>query len=164
MATPSATGATCSTTLRRTHAHDVTAVAITPGFLRSEAVLDHFGVTETKWRDAIAQDPYFAESETPCFVGRAVAALAADPDVHRKNGRLLSSWDLADEYDFDDLDGRRPEWGRFFRRQVLDIVKRRAPPDDFDRFVVRTRLHQTEHDASLAGERRELETWLARHG
>ena len=66
------------------NAHHVTALAITPGFLRSEAVLDVLGVTEANWRDAIEKDPYFAESETPCFVGRAVAALAADPHVEQK--------------------------------------------------------------------------------
>ena len=74
------------------HAHRVAAVALTPGMMRSEAVLDHFGVTEANWRDAIEKDPYFAESETPCYVGRAVAALAADPDVGAKSGGLFSSW------------------------------------------------------------------------
>ena len=67
------------------HAHRVTALAVTPGFLRSEHVLDHFDVTEANWRDAIDKDPYFAESETPCYVGRAVAALAADPHVAQKS-------------------------------------------------------------------------------
>ena len=66
--------------------HGVTALAITPGFLRSEAVLDHFGVTEANWRDAVEKDEYFAESETPCYVGRAIAALAADPNVASKAG------------------------------------------------------------------------------
>ncbi len=145
------------------HAHEITAVAITPGFLRSEAVLDHFGVSESNWRDAIQQDPYFAESETPCFVGRAVAALAADPDVRRKNGRLLSSWDLAREYGFRDLDGQRPHWGSFFRRKVSEIVESQEAPDDFDRFVVRTRFHQTDHDVALLDEGRRLRAWLARH-
>jgi NAD(P)-dependent dehydrogenase (short-subunit alcohol dehydrogenase family) len=88
-----------------------TALALTPGFLRSEAVLDHFGVTADRWRDAIAQDEHFAYSETPHFVGRAVAALAADPDVARHAGRALTSWDLAREYGFDDIDGTRPDWG-----------------------------------------------------
>ena len=83
---------------------------VTPGFLRSEAVLDAFGVTAANWRDAIETDPYFAESETPCFVGRAVAALAADPHVSKKSGGLFSSWALAKEYGFTDLDGRRPDW------------------------------------------------------
>ena len=117
-------------------AHAVTAVAITPGFLRSEHVLGHFGVREANWRDAIEQDAYFAESETPCYVGRAVAALAADPDVKRRSGRLLSSWGLAREYGFTDIDGRQPDWGSFFRRKVKEVLDRDAPPDDLDRFVV----------------------------
>ncbi len=71
------------------HPYQVTALAITPGFLRSEAVLDHFGVTETTWRDAIERDEYFAESETPCFVGRAIAALAADPNVGCQERRAV---------------------------------------------------------------------------
>jgi NAD(P)-dependent dehydrogenase (short-subunit alcohol dehydrogenase family) len=94
--------------------HGVTALAVTPGFMRSEAVLDHFGVTAERWRDAIAADPHFAHSETPRFLGRAVAALAADPDVARWAGRALASWELAAEYDFDDVDGARPDWGAHF--------------------------------------------------
>ena len=146
-------------------AHPVTAVAITPGFLRSEHVLGHFGVREANWRDAIEQDAYFAESETPCYVGRAVAALAADPDVKRRSGRLLSSWGLAREYGFTDIDGRQPDWGSFFRRKVQEILDRDAPPDDLDRFVVRSRLYQAELDPSAAGETEatRLRAWLARH-
>jgi NAD(P)-dependent dehydrogenase (short-subunit alcohol dehydrogenase family) len=98
--------------------HGVAAVAVTPGFLRSEAVLDHFGVREDNWRDAVAKDPHFAASETPRYVGRAVAALAADPDVMAKSGRALSSWGLAAEYGFTDVDGSRPDWGTHFRTQV----------------------------------------------
>ena len=94
--------------------HGVAALALTPGFLRSEAVLDHFGVTAERWRDAIATDPHFAHSETPRFVGRAVAALAADPEVARWAGQALASWQLAHEYDFDDVDGARPDWGAHF--------------------------------------------------
>jgi len=90
----------------------ITALAITPGFLRSEAMLDHFGVTEANWRDAGKKDPNFLASETPCFVGRAVAALAADPNVSAKAGRVFSSWDLSDEYGFGDIDGNHPHWGR----------------------------------------------------
>lgn len=89
----------------------VAALAVTPGFLRSEAMLTHFGVTEATWRDGIAADPHFAYSETPRFVGRAVARLAADPNVLSRSGAALTSWDLAREYDFDDIDGRRPDWG-----------------------------------------------------
>lgn len=92
--------------------HQVTALAVTPGFLRSEAMLEHFGVTEANWQEGAAKDPHFIASETPFYVGRAVAALAADPEVGRKTGRALSSWDLAEEYGFTDIDGRRPHWGR----------------------------------------------------
>ena len=144
-------------------AHQVTALAITPGFLRSEAVLDHFGVAEANWRDAIEKDPYFAESETPCFVGRAVASLAADPSVNEKSGRLFSSWGLAKDYGFTDLDGRRPDWGSFFQRKIGEIVERDATPSDFDRFVVQTRLWQTELDPAGAEASAELREWLERH-
>lgn len=92
--------------------HGVTAVAITPGFLRSESMLEHHKVTEANWRDAGKQDKNFLESESPLFVGRAVAALAADADAIRHTGRLLSSWELSREYKFTDYDGRRPDWGR----------------------------------------------------
>ncbi|QOF72708.1 SDR family oxidoreductase [Aminobacter sp. SR38] len=88
--------------------HGATAVAITPGWLRSEMMLEHFGVTEANWRDALENVPHFAISETPRFVGRAVAALAADPDVARWNGQSLSSGGLAQVYGFTDLDGSRP--------------------------------------------------------
>ena len=144
------------------HAHGVTALAITPGFLRSEAVLDSFGVSEANWRDAIEKDPYFAESETPCFVGRAIAALAADPDVTKKSGGLFSSWGLAKEYGFTDLDGRRPDWTSFFHRKVREIVESDTPPDEMDRFVVRSRLYQVELDPSLAEEAARMRVWLDR--
>jgi NAD(P)-dependent dehydrogenase (short-subunit alcohol dehydrogenase family) len=98
--------------------HGVTALALTPGFLRSEAVLDHFGVREENWRDAIAKDRHFAASETPRFVGRAVVALASDPDVARFSGQALSSWELAREYGFDDVDGSRPDWGAHYAEHV----------------------------------------------
>jgi NAD(P)-dependent dehydrogenase (short-subunit alcohol dehydrogenase family) len=91
----------------------ITALAISPGYLRSEWMLDHFGVTEATWRDAIDQDVDFAVSETPRFLGRVVAALAADPEVHRYAGEALTSWDLAKVYDIDDVDGRRPDWGAY---------------------------------------------------
>ncbi|HVZ37166.1 MAG TPA: hypothetical protein VG963_32310 [Polyangiaceae bacterium] len=120
----------------------VTSVALTPGFLRSEAVLDHFGVTEASWREAIAQDPYFAESETPYFVGRAVVALAADPNVHAKTGRAFSSWQLAKEYDFSDVDGRRPDWSTFFDRSIAQILERGGPQGAEERALVFARYLQ----------------------
>jgi NAD(P)-dependent dehydrogenase (short-subunit alcohol dehydrogenase family) len=93
--------------------HGATAVALTPGWMRSEMMLDHFGVTEESWRDATARQPHFAISETPRFTGRAVAALAADPAVARWNGQALSSGGLAKEYGFTDLDGSRPDCWRY---------------------------------------------------
>ena len=95
---------------------NVTAVAITPGFLRSEAMLEHFGVTEANWEEAAKKDPNFAASESPLFVGRAIAALAADSEMFKKSGRVLASWDLAEEYGFTDADGRRPHWGKHFEK------------------------------------------------
>ena len=82
-------------------------------------MLDYFGVAEENWRDAIAQDRHYSESETPHFVGRAVAALAADPDVMDKTGKTLASWTLSREYGFADIDGRRPDWGAYYERVVL---------------------------------------------
>ncbi len=99
--------------------HGVAAVAVSPGFLRSEAMLDHFGVTEQTWRDAVATDPHFAASETPRFVARGIAALAADPHVMRKSGAALGSWHLGREYGVVDVDGSRPDWGEHFEREVL---------------------------------------------
>jgi NAD(P)-dependent dehydrogenase (short-subunit alcohol dehydrogenase family) len=90
--------------------HGVAAVAITPGFLRSQEILEHFGVTEATWRDGAARDPNFAYSETPAYLGRAVAALAADPDVLSKSGRALATWGLYREYGFTDTDGSQPDW------------------------------------------------------
>ena len=90
-----------------------TAVALTPGWLRSEAMLEAFGVTETNWRDATERIPHFAIAESPAFVGRAVAALAADPDVARWNGKSLSSGQLAKVYGFTDSDGSQPDAWRY---------------------------------------------------
>lgn len=90
-----------------------TAVALTPGWMRSEIMLDHFGVTEENWRDATAKEPHFIISETPHFVGRAVAALAADPEAARWNGHSVSSGQLAQVYGFYDLDGSQPDCWRY---------------------------------------------------
>jgi NAD(P)-dependent dehydrogenase (short-subunit alcohol dehydrogenase family) len=94
--------------------HGCTAVALTPGWMRSEMMLENYGVTEANWRDGAAVNPHFAAiSESPRFVGRAVAALAADPDVHRRNGGSFSSGGLAREYGFTDVDGSRPDCWRY---------------------------------------------------
>jgi NAD(P)-dependent dehydrogenase (short-subunit alcohol dehydrogenase family) len=93
--------------------HGCTAVALTPGWLRSEMMLENFGVEESNWREATAIQPHFVISETPRYVGRAVAHLAADSEVTRWNSRSLSSGALAKEYGFTDLDGSRPDAWRY---------------------------------------------------
>ncbi|MGS2613229.1 SDR family oxidoreductase [Micromonospora sp. LZ34] len=93
--------------------HGCTSVALTPGWLRSESMLELFGVTEENWRDALDKQPHFAISESPAFVGRAVAALAADEDRARWNGRSVSSGELAKVYGFTDLDGSQPDAWRY---------------------------------------------------
>ncbi len=99
-----------------------TAVALTPGWMRSEIMLEHFGVTEANWRDATAKEPHFVISETPHYVGRAVAHLAGDPQVARWNGESLSSGQLAIVYGFTDLDGSQPEAWRYIR-EVQEVGK-----------------------------------------
>ncbi|MER6251513.1 SDR family oxidoreductase [Streptomyces sp. NPDC001584] len=98
--------------------HGVAAVSLTPGFLRSEALLEHFGVTEANWRDGAAEDPNFAHSETPAYLGRAVVALAADPDVMARTGRALATWDLYKEYGFTDADGTQPDFAAHWARNL----------------------------------------------
>ncbi|MDF2964101.1 MAG: short-chain dehydrogenase [Paenibacillus sp.] len=99
-----------------------TAVAVTPGWMRSEVMLDHYGVTEENWRDATLKEPHFIISETPRFVGRAVAALAGDPEAARWNGRSVSSGMLAQVYGFYDLDGSQPDAWRYIE-EVQDAGK-----------------------------------------
>ena len=106
----------------------VTALALTPGFLRSEEMLDHFGVTEANWREGARKDPHFIASETPWFVGRAAAALAADPNVAQKAGGVFSSWGLSDAYGFVDRDGSRPHWGNHFHKYFVEEAP--LPPVD----------------------------------
>jgi NAD(P)-dependent dehydrogenase (short-subunit alcohol dehydrogenase family) len=105
--------------------HGATAVALTPGWLRSEMMLDAFGVTEATWRDALEFQPHFVISESPRFVGRAVAALAADPERRRRNGQSLSSGDLAQDYGFTDVDGSRPDCWRY----LVEVQEAGRPAD-----------------------------------
>jgi NAD(P)-dependent dehydrogenase (short-subunit alcohol dehydrogenase family) len=102
-----------------------TAVALTPGWLRSELMLDLFGVTEDNWRDALEREPHFCISESPFYVGRAVAALAADPDVSRWTGASLSSGRLAQVYGFTDRDGSRPDAWRY----LVEVQEAGRPAD-----------------------------------
>jgi NAD(P)-dependent dehydrogenase (short-subunit alcohol dehydrogenase family) len=114
---------------RELRKRDIASVALTPGFLRSESVLEHFGVTEANWKDvgkkrkdqnsANQNDAPsdFMVSESPRYIGRAVVALAADRKVKKKSGRVFSSWALAREYGFTDLDGTQPHWGNYARKK-----------------------------------------------
>jgi NAD(P)-dependent dehydrogenase (short-subunit alcohol dehydrogenase family) len=105
--------------------HGATAVSLTPGWLRSEAMLDAYGVTEANWHDATKRSPHFAISESPAFVGRAVVALAQDPQVSRWNGKSLSSGQLAKVYGFTDLDGSQPDAWRY----VVEVQDAGKPAD-----------------------------------
>lgn len=105
--------------------YGATVVTLTPGWLRSEMMLDAFDVSEVNWRDAIVREPHFVISETPRYVGRAVAALAADPHVTRWNGQSLSSGQLAQVYGFTDLDGSQPDCWRY----LLEVQEAGRPAD-----------------------------------
>jgi NAD(P)-dependent dehydrogenase (short-subunit alcohol dehydrogenase family) len=105
--------------------HKCTTVALSPGWLRSEQMLDNYGVKEENWRDATKKQPHFIITETPRYVGRAVAALAADPEVARWNGKSLSSGQLAKIYGFTDLDGSQPDAWRY----VVEVQDAGKPAD-----------------------------------
>lgn len=106
--------------------HNVAALAVSPGFLRSEAMLDHFGVTEESWRDAIQQDPHFAQSETPYYIGRGIAALAADPEIMQMTGQVLHTGGIAKRYGFTDVDGRQPDWVAYYEEYLADTAQATA--------------------------------------
>ncbi len=125
--------------------HNITALALTPGFLRSEAMLTHFGVTEENWKDGARKDKNFIASETPWFVGRAAAALAADPNVSSRTGRVFSSWDLSDEYGFTDRDGTTPHWGNHLRNVIPDYLYKKLDNEFYSywRFVSGKKIGDT---------------------
>ena len=141
----------------------VTSVAVTPGFLRSEAVLDHFGVSEENWRDAIETDRHFALSETPLLVGRVIAALAADPELPARSGQALTSWDLARHYGVTDVDGAQPHWDEHLDRSIEAILAADSPTDD-DLLLLTLRKPQIDFDESRADQRRRIEAYLEEHG
>ena len=130
----------------------VTALAVSPGFLRSEAILDGFGVSEANWRDAVAKNEEFAYSETPRYLGRAIAALAADPDVGAKAGAAFFAADLAEEYRFMDVDGSRPH----FIRNVAERLEREMASETLTPWARRhaaasyMRVHLMPGEADLA--------------
>lgn len=102
--------------------YNLAVLALSPGYLRSETMLDHFGVSESGWRKAIEKDANFAASETPFYVGRAVVALAADAKIMSKTGRAVATWNLSKEYGFTDVDGTQPDWGKHGREALgLDV-------------------------------------------
>ena len=138
----------------------VTALAVTPGFLRSEAMLDNFGVTEDNWTDVTERG--FSESETPCYVGRAVAALAADERVAEKAGGVYASWELAKEYGFTDIDGRQPDWWGFVRSSIGRILEQGGPQDDDERYWVTAWRSQLGGDPRFAEMCRRIDGVLAR--
>ena len=106
--------------------HGGTAVALTPGWMRSEQMLEHHSVSESNWREATERTPHFCISESPLYVGRAVAALAADPDLARWNGESVSSGQLAQEYGFTDTDGTRPDCWRY----MTEVIEAGRPAGD----------------------------------
>ncbi len=143
-------------------AQPITAVAVTPGFLRSEAVLDHFGVTEDAWQDAIEKDPHFAQSETPRLVGRVIAALAQDGDAKRYAGQALTCWDLARDYGVRDVDGRQPHWDDHLDAAIDAILDGGVPTQD-DIFLLTIRKLQIDFDDARAGQRERIVDFLRRH-
>ncbi|GAA1680195.1 SDR family oxidoreductase [Fodinicola feengrottensis] len=106
--------------------YGITAVALSPGFLRSEAMLDHFGVSEENWRDGTQKDPHFIISETPTYLGRAAVALASDPDLRRWSGKAVGTQELSSVYGFTDIDGTRPDTERYF----AEVVYGNKPPSE----------------------------------
>lgn len=118
--------------------HGVAAVAVGPGFMRTEAILESFGVTESNWREALKSPQAaafgFGGSETPCFVGRAVAALAGDPDVGRRNGGIFTARSLAGDYGFTDIDGALPDFA------VLDAAFEQAKTGHLAPLIEATRF------------------------
>jgi NAD(P)-dependent dehydrogenase (short-subunit alcohol dehydrogenase family) len=102
------------------------AVAVTPGWLRSEMMLEVFGVTEENWRDGTRVQPHFCISESPAYVARGVAALAGDPEAARFSGEVVSSRQLAREYGVTDVDGTQPDAWRY----LVEVQDPGLPADD----------------------------------
>jgi NAD(P)-dependent dehydrogenase (short-subunit alcohol dehydrogenase family) len=134
----------------------VTALAVSPGFLRSEAMLARFGVTEATWRDAVAEHPDFAWSETPHYLGRAVAALAADPQVRRKAGAAFFVGDLADEYGFTDLDGSQPHFTRSVAARLAPELAADGPLSPFAQRLAASQYMSAHLDAARGDEAHRL--------
>ncbi|RIW31973.1 SDR family NAD(P)-dependent oxidoreductase [Bacillus salacetis] len=98
--------------------YDVASIAVTPGFLRSEAMLELFGVTEENWKEAAEIDPHFIASESPYYIGEAVRCLAEDPEILDKTGSIFSTWELSEVYGYKDIDGTQPHWGNYYKNII----------------------------------------------
>ncbi|WP_270182283.1 SDR family oxidoreductase [Alkalihalobacillus sp. CinArs1] len=98
----------------------ITSIAVTPGFLRSEAMLELMGVTEENWKEGVKVDQHFIASESPYYIGEAIKCLASDPEIAKKTGGVYSTWELSEQYGFKDIDGTQPHWGNYFRDHVKD--------------------------------------------
>jgi len=131
--------------------HRVAVLAITPGFLRSESMLQHFGVTEATWREGGKKDPHFLASESPLYVGRAVAALAADPKILSRTGDVTASWLVARDFGFTDADGTRPDWGKHCAAAVVPSMK--WVREGFQRYVELLERHAARVREYLGGPR-----------
>ncbi len=142
----------------------LTALAVSPGFLRSEAVLEQFGVGEANWRDAAKTRTTFGFSETPRYMGRAVAALAADPQVRRKSGGVFSVGDLADEYGFTDIDGSSPHFERSLDARLDEAVAADGDLTAETRFMARSNYLRTHSTPAYADRARLLADRLGFRG
>jgi NAD(P)-dependent dehydrogenase (short-subunit alcohol dehydrogenase family) len=98
--------------------YNIVSIAVTPGFLRSEAMLEQFGVTEENWKEGAKVDPHFIASETPYYIGGAIRCLASDPNIADKTGGVYSTWALSEVYGFRDIDGTQPHWGNYYKNNV----------------------------------------------
>jgi NAD(P)-dependent dehydrogenase (short-subunit alcohol dehydrogenase family) len=136
----------------------VTALALSPGFLRSEAVLESLGVTEANWRDGVAKSHDFAYSETPRYIGRAIVALAADPNIAAKAGRAFFVDDLAPEYGFSDVDGAQPHFWRNMDAWLEPHLDGEGKLDPNVRWIAAARYAQIH----LSADRRDLAQRLAK--
>lgn len=97
---------------------NITSIAVTPGYLRSEAMLEAYGVTEKNWKEGAKVDPHFIASESPYYIGEAIKCLALDPHIADKTGGIFSTWELSEIYDFKDIDGTQPHWGNYFKDNI----------------------------------------------
>ncbi len=137
---------------------NVTSIAVSPGYLRSEDMLRHFGVTEETWRDGMKKDPFWEQSETPAFVGRAVAALAADPDVKARSGGAYLATHLARDYGFTDVDGRQPAFWISIEKMIEERVAAGGPPDKDERGIGAARYGHIHLDHRRAEQARLYQT------